>query len=177
MSEIDWSKVEGAEYWGPENADYTEAYYKLVDGKWFFVVAHNDWDWESPEGFEVSGKRLSQMIKRHVEPEWSGDGLPPVGIECEDDAGNEVVIVAHHVNGVHAIFAESLEAGLLYYGAAGDFRPIRTPEQIAAEERENAVKEMETVAAKAWRETQIGMDMITEICSALYDAGFQVPKQ
>jgi len=168
MSEIDWDSMKGSTHYVPD-----WGFFKCENGEWF-TEDRGVWrktPYASPENFSWFGAAIKRPSA------WSGEGLPPVGTVCEDDAGNEVVIVAHHVNGVHAIFAESLEAGLLYYGAAGDFRPIRTPEQIAAEEREKAVKEMETVAAKAWRATPIGMDMITEICSALYDAGFHVPKQ
>ena len=61
--------------------------------------------------------------------------------------GYQVVIVAHHCNGIHAIYAESEYDGLLYYGEPNEFRPIRTPEQIAADEREAAIKEMTAVYA------------------------------
>jgi len=62
--------------------------------------------------------------------------------------GYQVVIVAHHCNGIHAIYAESEYDGLLYYGEPNEFRPIRTPEQIAADEREAAIKEMTAGYAK-----------------------------
>lgn len=52
----------------------------------------------------------------------------------------QVVIVAHHCNGIHAIYAESESDGLLYYGEPNEFRPIRTPEQVAADEREAAIE-------------------------------------
>ena len=55
--------------------------------------------------------------------------------------GYQVVIVAHHCNGIHAIYAESEYDGLLYYGEPNEFRPIRTPEQIESDARIKAAQE------------------------------------
>lgn len=71
--------------------------------------------------------------------EWTGEGLPPVGAVCEyfSALGEWKVcrIVAH--DGLYAVFNSLNE-----YGAhiADGFRPIRTPEQIAAEDREAKAK-------------------------------------
>ena len=90
--------------------------------------------------------------------------MPPVGVVCM--AGCEqVVIVAHHCNGIHAIYAESESDGLLYYGEPNEFRPIRTPEQIAADEREAAVNGMLCYDARSRR----------GLAEALYDAGYRKP--
>lgn len=78
-----------------------------------------------------------------VNPEWNGEGLPPVGTVCEyleDGNGDweEVTIVEidHRLDYQFAVFHGDK-------GYSGDrrtelFRPIRTPEQITAEERETA---------------------------------------
>lgn len=126
-------------------------------------MSNVDWS-KAPEGFPL------RLHERPATLQWNGEGLPPVGAECEDDAGNQVVIVAHHVNGVHAIFAESLDAGLLYYGAAGEFRPIRTPEQLAAEARESAVAEMLGLFGGTNSRDRYLMQ-------ALYDAGYRKKEQ
>ncbi|HGP0289702.1 TPA: hypothetical protein ACLEZY_001087 [Pseudomonas aeruginosa] len=105
---------------------------------------------------------------------WDGQGLPPVGTVCEynnlephpvntDLKWSPVHIVAHDTQGgeVFAVFS-SLSG---YHGdrRPGCFRPIRTPEQIAAEEREKAIEEMcfaeETLTVKQ--------------AKALYDAGYR----
>ena len=84
--------------------------------------------------------------------------------------GYQVVIVAHHCNGIHAIYAESEYDGLLYYGEPNEFRHIRTPEQIAADARRKAIDEM----VKA-----LGMDEPGTAeyirCGLIYDAGFRKP--
>jgi hypothetical protein len=96
---------------------------------------------------------------------WSGKGLPPVGVVCEVD-GENVVVVAHHCNGVHAIYAESLTDGLLCYGDPGEFRPARTTEQIAADERNHAIANI--VAQSLGRCDSIG-------AAYIYDAGYRKP--
>lgn len=183
MSEIDWSKApEGATHFYKCGNMFLKVEgdgmvsYLITDGVW----EHNRCHVDSYGGY---------LIPRP--PDWSGDGLPPVGAVCEFMWSSEAkpieykrIVVVGQDEGL-CVFRwaegprkgeyQAVKPGMHYDDPL--FRPLRTPEQIAAEERENAVKEMETVAAKAWRETPTGMDMITEICSALYDAGFQVPKQ
>lgn len=80
---------------------------------------------------------------------WTGDDLPPVGTVCEFRAGHsqfpelswtEVRIVSHDRQGGRdfAVFAS-----MSGYGGCcnpADFRPIRTPEQIAAEEHLHNVR-------------------------------------
>lgn len=168
MSEIDWSKApEGATHYLPSNAEhgYQAMWYMHNGIHWYAIAA----DGTEPRYWMIDDYELDIFVPMLIQrpSAWSGDGLPPVGTVCEDDAGNEVVIVAHHVNGVHAIFAESLEAGLLYYGSAGEFRPIRTPEQIAAEEREKALDAMVNCSPlldKGWSR---------KVCEALYDNGYR----
>jgi len=106
---------------------------------------------------------------------WTGQGLPPDGTVCLDSSGSKVVIVAHHANGTHAIFAESMDAGLLYYGAAGDFQPIKTPEQLAAEARTKACDRMYGVIIDSLPEDRRRNG--SDIVEALYDAGYRLTKQ
>ncbi len=92
---------------------------------------------------------------------WDGGGLPPVGTVCEfripeefGDVslwrqelrnGHMVEIIYHYDSGISkcAVFSFKVDFGHLVEQATADcFRPIRTAEQIAAEEREKAVKEL-----------------------------------
>jgi len=81
--------------------------------------------------------------ERPTQQAWDGKGLPPVGTVCEyyadEDSWRQCEIVAHKdgkavvwVNHAH-IWSTSSGAG---------FRPLKTKEQLAAEEREKAVEEM-----------------------------------
>lgn len=109
----------------------------------------------------------------HVRPEWSGEGLPPVGATVEIDytaAGGEILtvrIIAH-------IIAKKLECAVFQHGdnvsyaSRGFFRPTRTPEQIAADERESHVKGM--LCYDAFGVTRRGL------AEALYDAGYRKPE-
>jgi len=87
-------------------------------------------------------------------PAWNGEGLPPVGTVCEFDGfnpeetlptdprvGDQVTVIAHFMSGSFELAAFTFHAPPEFkylrvaQGAYGCFRPIRTPEQIAAEER------------------------------------------
>ena len=85
----------------------------------------------------------------------SDDDLPPVGTECEIAASTEylkisypegakVKIYAHFKHDCGCEFAAFVDSNCQVYGIgmAKVFRPIRTPEQIAADEREAAIDYM-----------------------------------
>ena len=125
-NKIDWSKApEWAKKHGLSGAFESPVWFD--DEKYTYV----DWQQDGKEFFYAdactyAAKDFSQVSERPTTPSWSGEGLPPVGVVCM--AGCErVVIVAHHCNGIHAIYAESESDGLLYYGEPNEFRPIRTP--------------------------------------------------
>lgn len=116
--------------------------------------------------------------------EWDGVGLPPVGVKVEvileDDGllpkslegwkkGDIVECIAHFsacgVEVSPVFFNKSL---FLYSSLRSDcYRPIRTAEQLAAEEREMAVQGMCEYGVDA------GDDTIYLTASALYDAGYR----
>lgn len=78
--------------------------------------------------------------------EWDGSGLPPVGAVCELWIGhNEWVsctVMCHDLSG--AIPVAVVRYAEHTYAAASPkiLRPIRTAEQIAAQEREKGVKQL-----------------------------------
>ena len=87
--------------------------------------------------------------------EWNGEGIPPVGAVCEilGTVGQElskqefswvqVEIIAHTCfGGAPIAVGRDLSRATLGWGIASSFRPIRTPEQIAAEEREKLIDEL-----------------------------------
>ncbi|MHC9118272.1 hypothetical protein ACYTSF_28710 [Pseudomonas aeruginosa] len=129
----------------------------------------------------------NHLFDRPEKVEWDGQGLPPVGTVCEfaggtyspEDPfdndlreGDRVTIIAHFKDGDLDLAAFTFNpqvrnpdrgAACVEQGAYGCFRPIRTPEQIAAEEREKAIEEMcfaeETLTVKQ--------------AKALYEAGYR----
>lgn len=113
-------------------------------GKWFWwSEVTKEW----VETFSVPVKRKATFEARPQET-WDGQGLPPVGTVCEvkhrDIGWVRCEIVAHKsfsCGGLtHAI--AWIDENTLDQSQGLRFRQLRTPEQIAAEEREKAVGDM-----------------------------------
>ena len=113
---------------------------------------------------------------------WTGEGLPPVGTVC--DVFNEITgcwdaideVLAHTIiNGSEVAVFKRGE--YIAYSPANCFRPIKTPEQIAAEARQMAIDEMVNEMRKARYDqpkTDIApVDMANHYAAGLYDAGYR----
>lgn len=146
MSEIDWSKApEGATKYYPETQNHVEHWLKKEGDKWLVWTAHGG-RW-FPHIDPVDPVYEGIYYDKPA-PEWSGEGLPPVGAVCEakvlDGTGNfvwrECRVIHHHPR--HAMSAAVAHGNEELLGWADYFRPLRTPEQIAAEEREKAAKQI-----------------------------------
>ncbi len=103
-------------------------------------------------------------------PEWTGEGLPPVGAvcECQDESfkwkPGTIVYVGQGDGAMVAVM--QADSGILI-GEKGEFRPLRTPEQIAEEERRAAILDMKGhLSFSDYREAE-------QHCAALYDAGYR----
>lgn len=158
MNEIDWSKA-------PEGADKYNTYNKL-----FYKGAQLDLQVFTHGGWKQSVfvKSDERFVCRPTTPSWSGEGLPPVGVDIE---------VLHELYGwIGArVVGQDGEAAIVRTndGYAGvfrhQFRPIRTPEQIAADDREAAIDEMLAATPAP------GSDISLRVCEKLYDAGYRKP--
>ncbi|EMP3659545.1 TPA: hypothetical protein ACRNQA_005310 [Pseudomonas aeruginosa] len=156
---IDWSKApEGATHWEPKSDEYREAWMKNVADKWFFWGSRRK-AWIEDPG--ISAEREATFEAKPQDP-WNGRGLPPVGTNCEyrsNDGWLQCEVVAHR-NNAAVVLNHHYEADFV---PPQDLRPIRTPEQIAADAREKAIEEMcfaeETLTVKQ--------------AKALYDAGYR----
>ena len=173
-SEIDWSKApEGATHFGPENEEWHEAWYKLDGYEWFAMPTSDDDQWDFAP--QVYDGRVSQMIQRPAE--WNGTGLPPVGTVCEVNhhGWRRCEVFAHKVEGdkdPDVLFSHTNDNGGPAWNWAREpsrFRPIRTPKQIEAEERERAVDAMMQTFAVNGSEKSF----LRHACLALYDAGYR----
>lgn len=103
--------------------------------------------------------------------DWDGEGLPPVGTVCEithsgwGHRGWERVTI-NYISTEYAITTQ--EHGEQHWHMRNvKFRPIRTPEQIAAEERAADIKAMCEHGIDA------GDCTIEMTCAALHDAGYR----
>lgn len=122
-----------------------------------------------------------------VTPVWKGpeDGLPPVGLGVEVEAllpNHErpqwvVGRVAAHDTPVYMPVKVALVElvdpraghGLQYiFGEVENFRPIRTAEQLAAEQRKQQIEKMAAVISQGFREGK-------KLADVLYDAGARMP--
>ncbi|RUF39981.1 hypothetical protein IPC1108_28315 [Pseudomonas aeruginosa] len=174
---IDWTKApEGATHWEPKSYYFVEGWMRKVGNEWsFWSEASESWV-RGTLTCNVSAEREATFEARPQEP-WNGQGLPPVGTVCEyrcnDSCGpndwTAVHVLAHAAHGSDTamLLAEDNngEPGTMYgrIWVPGTCRPLRTPEQIAAEEREKAIEEMcfaeETLTVKQ--------------AKALYESGYR----
>lgn len=103
---------------------------------------------------------------------WTGEGLPPVGSTCEVDvagAWTSGVILAHCLPPKEGFAVAQIDGEVgIAIGAEHDFRTIRTPEQIATEERELAITDICLVLDK-----DPSRPTLREKAGILYDAGYR----
>ena len=99
--------------------------------------------------------------------QWNESGIPQAGTVCEyfhheSQEWKTCEVVAHHFGCVVAI--DLLDGFAVNYSPCA-FRPIKTPEQLAAEERENVLADMYGAV--------MGSAGIAGGLEALYDAGYR----
>ncbi|HBO3174886.1 TPA: hypothetical protein L4S00_002661 [Pseudomonas aeruginosa] len=166
---IDWSKApEGTTHYhigediNPWRKIEGTVAYEHYAGKWLRVNSFN-------EGF------MPDYYAPIPQETWDGKCLPPVGTVCErrtlpggDGRYEQVRIIAHTRKGFPVWEnTDGVFAGISKFphlvGGRPEFRPIRTPEQIAAEERAKAIEGMcfaeQTLTVKQ--------------AKALFDAGYR----
>lgn len=169
---VDWNKApEGATHY---NAECTCPWLKETPPSYF-----DHWDWIEytsdgsycEDHFNNAVKRPQMENKGMKSEEWTGKGLPSVGMVCEYldlsnrstgwvkvkvvFIGGNLIVLKHGANGNE--FSEQ----------AGDvsFRPIKTPEQIAEEERLSAIHKMIALVGR--------YSTYADVMGVLYDAGYR----
>lgn len=122
----------------------------------------------------------ARLVEHEIEaPSWKGEGLPPVGTTCEwQAAGQRIwvpvtvvfssnwVLVVRDVN-PHPEGPVDIAIDLTTQ-TDDKFRPIRTAEQIAGEERRASIYAIESVILGGQEQ---GLT-ITQIAAAIHDAGY-----
>lgn len=162
---IDWNTApKGATHWEPSGTVFGEGWMKKAGNEWSYWLEGSEvWAGVWADCF-VSAERAATFEARPQEA-WDGQGLPPTGLLVEWKAGLDHewrrVTVLAYANGDAWLQPE--DGGSFIVGNPANFRRIRTPEQIAAEEREKAIEEMcfaeETLTVKQ--------------AKALYEAGYR----
>lgn len=176
---IDWSK---APDWATEVGASTSGFAWVGNGNCMFFSTNVRRDLDDVR------THLRFWTIEHRQAEWSGEGLPPVGTVCEFAGGTpcpedpfdkdlkegmQVTIIAHFKSGDFTLAAftfdpQNPDRGMVQVeqGNFGCFRPIRTAEQIAAEERAEAIKEMITFLGGDG-------DELINTFGRMYDAGYR----
>nr|WP_314614159.1 hypothetical protein [uncultured Pseudomonas sp.] len=117
------------------------------------VVVEADW----PE-YEPTWAAIERRV---TGGQWNGEGLPPVGVDCEYFDGGEWMrceVVAHR-NNAAVVLSDCYEPAFV---SQQELRPIRTPDQVAAEERTKAIDELVKVTCINRGEA-----------AKIYDAGYR----
>ncbi|WP_311185474.1 hypothetical protein [Pseudomonas aeruginosa] len=169
---IDWSKApEGATHWEPTGPEFHEGWMKKEGDYWFYWVEGTN-KWFHGPSCNVSAERAAKFEARPQEA-WDGQGLPPVGTGCEvkndiSDSWDAVdEILAHTVIKGTAV-AVFKRGDHIAYSPKSEFRPIRTPEQIAAEERSKECDRIFFILSNVEREGNR-----SDMAEAIYDAGYR----
>lgn len=185
MEKIDWDKST------PEYPLWIEYLKKATDADPLRMEAGGIWAVDKGDRYETArGTFWSKpedgyyrVHERPSSPAWSGEGNPPQGILCEYSIGEpswfpceiRYVLDCDHdpdADGWGAvIWCPHLEKEQ-FAGRHFKFRAVRTPEQIAADEREAAVEEM-LLLDPYLPNTTLGMMSRADFCRTLHDAGYR----
>ncbi|MEX1859598.1 hypothetical protein [Pseudomonas aeruginosa] len=171
---IDWSKApEGATHAGIIPSRNTNVWYRDIDpvrGRYeYFSLMDESW--------HISGGSplAQELIPRPAESApaaltWDGQGLPPTGLLVEWKAGLDHewrrVTVLAYANGDAWLQPEDGDSFIV--GNPANFRRIRTPEQIAAEERSKECDRIFFILSNVKREGNR-----SDMAEAIYDAGYR----
>jgi hypothetical protein len=161
---------EGATHWGEPYRSYVEGWYsKARAGTWFWLPAENaNYGinvWNGPISYPHHPEDLLFPRPEPEQPEWDGQGLPPVGTVCEAKSISgewfkvEVIKLGDGIiSGRHEAACMDAETGQLRW--CQHFRPVRT-------ERERVIDEAIDAAGPYLG----GVSETLCIFHALYDAG------
>ncbi|HFT6715998.1 TPA: hypothetical protein ACGRN1_001873 [Pseudomonas aeruginosa] len=186
---IDWSKApSSATHYLPEQKDlgWEACWYKKDGDKWLVLNCarlekrgHMEWVVDDSE----VDKFVPLLVPRSAfSSEWNGQGLPPVGTVCEyrchggcepnDWTAVHVLAHAAHGSDTAMLLAEDNngEPGTMYgrIWIPGTCRPLRTPEQIAAEERRNSILHLANILIDSR-----GQCNEYSQAEAIFDAGYR----
>jgi hypothetical protein len=175
MVDIDWSESpKDAQGFMPASNVWMKGWWKQENDCFYFWPAElgRDGGWKktyaNPFSHALFNKRPTTQPAA-----WNGEGLPPVGAACEAksmargverDWFNATVLYSSP----YTVVLDDYQAGeFVAHPATMQFRPIRTPEQIAADEREAAVNRIYDILEGSKRPD------LMSTCRALYDAGLR----
>lgn len=176
MKDPDWNECPEATHFDPVDQNFLREVGEAL------LLFNNKRGWIVPT-YTAYGLRIEEcqrpLLKR---PAWDGEGLPSIGTICEFKANIlgwvEVTITA--VTELSIVFTRpSFQNGRplveerLPHKAVDRFRPIRTPEQIAADERLHKVRNAATAIARTLDNLHQSEELIAvTVIEAMIDAGY-----
>lgn len=173
---IDW--IEGATHYGIGD-DCPVFFRNIIKGESYeFKNVYSSGimaDWLECTGYIDIKNGLVERPKKQVV--WDGVGLPPVGVICEHEPyemrnePHKVEIIAHKKTSLDVAVFWDKDQQLVSYSSYHSFRPIKTAEQLAEEERKSQILDM---IDSFGTDTAIwGRDAVMEICGHLWEYGYR----
>lgn len=125
----------------PEGATHTytvrgNTTYRRISGN--FWEAYTDGDW-----VRIMAPHQEDYVKLQDYPEWKGKGAPPIGCLVQDWSVMGAPVFIAEVVGVEDGLVAIKRPGSLKVVDQHALRPVKTSDQIAAEKRDAAIKEMQ----------------------------------
>lgn len=180
MKQIDWSKApEGATHYNDDQG---------ANRRLFSWMKNEAEIWYFYDGIEKAWKLQPGHFPNTIDvlvacpsAPWNGGGRPPVGTVCEcrvkaNAPWVQCKVVAHHKH--YAIAYVDDDTVMLSCGIR--FRPIRTPEQIAAEERLHNIRNAYTAIARTldrFASDIPGGAAARAVIESMIDAGYRKVEQ
>ena len=172
MKDIDWSK---APEWATKHGNAGHA----LSSVWFNDHKYTYCDeQQGGRAFLFAGERQYSFnditgITNRPSLAWNGEGLPPVGTVCavmdaRINIWNAVDEIIGHASLSNCEVAVFRIGDYIAYSPADQFRPIRTPDQVAADERASAVNDLLSIYLDGAKGHVGGIN-------AIYDAGYRKP--
>lgn len=140
--------------WWDENAPEGATHRSAKTGAWFQIINGSVWEWID------DGWMPKELIPRPAKPEpkgWDGEGLPPVGFECEVDINMIQISVVGSPSGWRwcEVLAHRDECAIVWVPSENlatkvcnraAFRPIRTQAEREREELASLIEKHQMAA-------------------------------
>lgn len=172
---IDWSKApEDATHAGTTTGHQIPVFYKDIREDKYSYLYDDGGGWREDAIGHPSSTPLIERPKK--QDAWDGNGKPPIGIECEvriNDAWRICKTLAYHQVSDTAVAVHFLDGSNSLFWC-GTFRPIKTAEQLAEEEKKQAIDEMQRIYEESMLDysSRLGHASRPAI-KDLYEAGYR----
>lgn len=146
--------------------------YQSLDQKKAFLYGEVG---DSGSGHFYNNRRNSFSYVKPRPAAWNGEGPPPAGVKfeaCNRGDGNWRKAVMLFVGKELGVMRLDTGPEYSFYVNEWEYRPIRTTEQIAAEERAEAIDKMVEFFVNYY-ENPKGSEQYLLICRQLHDAGYR----